>query len=127
MPLVRIELRKGQDAGFRQQVGQIVYEAMVSSINVPAHDHFQIISEHEPENLVFDPDYLGIHRSAGFVLIQIFLNEGRTLEQKKTLFKTIATGLSAALKIRPEDVMINLVEMKKENWSFGNGVAQYAP
>jgi hypothetical protein len=95
MPLVRIELRKGQDAGFRQQVGQIVYEAMVSSINVPAHDHFQIITEHASEDLVFDPGYLGIHRSAGFILIQIFLNEGRTLEQKKTLYKTIANGLSA--------------------------------
>jgi 4-oxalocrotonate tautomerase len=127
MPLVRIELLKGQDVRFRQQVGQIVYEAMVACINVPANDHFQVISEHDPANMVFDPGYLGIQRSDGFVLIQIFLNEGRTLEQKKALYGAIAAGLSAALKIRPEDVMINLVEMKKENWSFGNGIAQYAP
>jgi 4-oxalocrotonate tautomerase len=126
MPLVRIELRKGQDSRFRQRVGQVVYEAMVSCINVPALDHFQVISEHDPENLVFDPGYLGIHRTEGFMLIQIFLNEGRTLEQKEALYKAIAAGLSTALEIRPEDVMINLVEMKKENWSFGNGIAQYA-
>jgi 4-oxalocrotonate tautomerase len=126
MPLVRIEVRKGQDAGFRQQVGQIVYEAMVSSIGVPKNDNFQIISEHAAQDLVFDPDYLGIHRTGGFICIQIFLNEGRTVEQKKALYKAIADGLASSLSVRPEDVLINLVEVKKENWSFGNGIAQYA-
>jgi phenylpyruvate tautomerase PptA (4-oxalocrotonate tautomerase family) len=60
------------------------------------------------------------------VIIQITWNEGRTVEQKKALYKTIAQGLTATPGIRPEDVLINLVEVKKENWSFGNGVAQYA-
>jgi phenylpyruvate tautomerase PptA (4-oxalocrotonate tautomerase family) len=93
---------------------------------VPQNDRFQIINEHEGANFLFDPDYLGIHRSDDLVVIQITWNEGRTLEQKKALYRAIADGLKAALALRPQDVLINLVEVKKENWSFGNGVAQYA-
>jgi phenylpyruvate tautomerase PptA (4-oxalocrotonate tautomerase family) len=125
MPLVRIDLRKGKDAAYRQQVGCIVYEAMVG-VGVPKDDRFQVIGEHDAENLVFDPNYLGIHRSDDLVLIQITWNEGRSVEQKKVLYKAIADGLATSLAIRPGDVFINLVEVKKENWSFGDGVAQYA-
>jgi phenylpyruvate tautomerase PptA (4-oxalocrotonate tautomerase family) len=125
MPLVRIDLRKGKDATHRRDIGRVVYEALLS-VGVPEKDRFQIINEHEAGNFLFDPDYLGIHRSDDLVIIQITWNEGRTVDQKKALYKAIADGLSAALGLRPEDVLINLVEVKKENWSFGHGVAQYA-
>jgi phenylpyruvate tautomerase PptA (4-oxalocrotonate tautomerase family) len=125
MPLVRIDLRKGKDAAYRQEIGRVVYEALLS-VGVPRNDRFQVIGEHEVANFLFDPDYLGIRRSDDLVMIQITWNESRTLAQKKALYKAIADGLSAALGIRTEDVLINLVEVKKENWSFGNGVAQYA-
>jgi 4-oxalocrotonate tautomerase len=126
MPLVRIDLQKGKDAAYRQKAGQIVYEAMVAATGVPRNDHFQIIGEHTADNFIFDPDYLGIHRSSDLIIVQIFFNEGRSIAQKQALYKAIADGLSASLQIRPEDVFITLVEVKKENWSFGNGVAQYA-
>jgi 4-oxalocrotonate tautomerase len=126
MPLVRIDLQKGKDASYRQKAGRIVYEAMVASTGVPNNDHFQIIGEHSADNLIFDPDYLGIHRTDDLIFVQIFFNEGRSVAQKQALYKAIAEGLSTALQLRPEDVFINLVEVKKENWSFGNGVAQYA-
>jgi phenylpyruvate tautomerase PptA (4-oxalocrotonate tautomerase family) len=126
MPLVRIDLQKGKDANYRRKAGQIVYEAMVATCGVPEKDHFQVIGEHDTENLVFDPDYLGIDRSGELVMVQIFFNEGRSVDQKKALYKAIADGLSSELKLRREDVFITLVEVKKENWSFGNGIAQYA-
>jgi 4-oxalocrotonate tautomerase len=126
MPLVRIDLQKGKDAAYRQKAGQVVYEAMVAHTGVPKNDHFQIIGEHAAENFIFDPDYLGIHRSSDLIMVQIFFNEGRTVAQKQALYKAIAEGLSASLQVRLEDVFITLVEVKKENWSFGNGVAQYA-
>jgi 4-oxalocrotonate tautomerase len=125
MPLVRIDLRKGKNAAYRQEIGRIVYEAMVS-VGVPEKDRFQIIAEHEGDNFIFDPSYLGIERTHDLVIIQITWNEGRTVEQKKTLYKAIAEGLSQSLGIRTEDVFVNLVEVKKENWSFGKGIAQYA-
>ena len=126
MPLVRIDLQKGKDTSYRQKAGQIVYEAMVANTGVPSNDHFQIIGEHSVENFIFDPDYLGIHRTNDLIMVQIFFNEGRSVAQKQALYKAIAEGLSSSLKLRPEDVLITLVEVKKENWSFGNGVAQYA-
>jgi 4-oxalocrotonate tautomerase len=125
MPLARIDLRKGKDAAYRRAIGRVVYEAMIG-VGVPQKDRFQVIHEHDADDFFFDADYLGIHRSDDLVIIQITWNEGRTLEQKKALYKSIAEGLHAAVGLRPEDVLINLVEVKKENWSFGNGVAQYA-
>jgi phenylpyruvate tautomerase PptA (4-oxalocrotonate tautomerase family) len=126
MPLVRISLMKGRPATGRQ-IGAVVYRAMVDTIGVPVDDNFQVISEHDPDSLVYDPDYLGIRRTDGFVAIQITLNEGRSADAKQKLFATIAQRLRRELDVRPEDVFVNLVEVKKENWSFGNGVTQYAP
>ena len=125
MPLVRIDVRKGKDAAYRQKIGQVVYQAMVG-VGVPENDRFQIIAEHDVGGFQFDADYLGIHRTADLVMIQITWNEGRTLAQKQALYKSIADGLQTAIGLRREDVLINLVEVKKENWSFGNGEAQYA-
>ena len=125
MPLVRISTMKGRPAGFGAGVGRIVYESMVETIQVPKNDLFQIITEHDAAGLVYDPGYLGIRRSDGIVLIQITLSEGRSVEAKQSLYARVAQRLSAELGVRTEDVFINLVEVKKENWSFGNGVAQY--
>ncbi|WP_426425326.1 tautomerase family protein [Bradyrhizobium genosp. A] len=125
MPLVRIDLRKGKDAVYRQEVGRVVYDAMVG-VGVPENDRFQIVAEHDADDFLFDPNYLGIARTQDLVIIQITWNEGRTVEQKKVLYKAIADGLAKAPGIRPEDVFINLIEVKRENWSFGNGIAQYA-
>jgi phenylpyruvate tautomerase PptA (4-oxalocrotonate tautomerase family) len=125
MPLVRIDLMKRSDAAFAQRVGKVVYESMRTTLNVPEHDNFQVLSEHDDRHFIYDPSYLGIERTPGLVIIQITLNEGRTTEQKKALYKTIAQGLQD-LDVRPADVLVNLVEVKKENWSFGNGIAQYA-
>ena len=125
MPLVRIDLLKGKDAAYRQNVGRVVYEAMIG-VGVPEKDRFQIISEHDEHDFIFDPTYLGIERTNALIVIQVTWNDGRTLDQKKVFYKSIVDGLVQAVGIRPEDVLINLVEVRKENWSFGNGVATYA-
>ena len=126
MPLVRISLMKGKPEGFGKKVGEVVYQAMVDTINVPAKDNFQVITEHDKGGLVYDPSYLDIPRTDGMIFIQVTLNEGRTVELKKAFYKAVAERLRNALGVRMEDVLISLVEVKKENWSFGNGVAQYA-
>jgi 4-oxalocrotonate tautomerase len=124
MPLVRIDLLKGKDTAYRQEIGRIIYEALVA-VGVPVNDRFQVITEHDAGSFLFAPDYLGIHHSEDLVMIQITWNEGRTTAQKGALYKDIADGLHAAIGLRREDVIINLVEVKKENWSFGNGVVSY--
>ena len=127
MPLVRISLIKGRSEGFGKKVGDMVYRTMVDTIKVPAKDNFQVITEHDKNTLIYDPSYLDIQRTDGIIFIQITLNEGRTVEVKKTFYKTLADRLNKEMGVRMEDVLISLVEVKKENWSFGNGFAQYAP
>lgn len=127
MPLVRIAHMRGKSPGFGKQVGQAVYQAMMETLGVPANDHFQVITEHDADSLIYDPTYLDIARTDGIVMIQITLNQGRSLEQKKQFYASVAERLARDLGVRKEDVLINLVEVAKENWSFGNGVAQYAP
>jgi phenylpyruvate tautomerase PptA (4-oxalocrotonate tautomerase family) len=125
MPLVRIDLARGKSAHYRKTLGDIIYRAMLEVINVPHNDKFQIITEHAPEELNVTPTYLGIRYSPDIVLIQITLSQGRTVEQKAAFYKRIAADLHSELRIDPQDVFISLVEVAKENWSFGNGLAQY--
>lgn len=126
MPLVRISLMNNRPSGLGKKIGVVVYRTMMDTINVPLHDNFQVITEHDRDNLVYDPEYLNIPRTDGVVFIQITLNEGRTLEMKKAFYEALAERLHQELGLRLEDIFINLVEVKKENWSFGNGIAQYA-
>jgi phenylpyruvate tautomerase PptA (4-oxalocrotonate tautomerase family) len=127
MPLVRIDLAEGKAPEYGIQIGQVVYQALVDDLNAPKNDLFQIITEHPKAGLQFDRNYLGVHRSDECIFMQITLNSGRTLEMKQRFYKAVADGLHEKLKLRREDVFINLVEVPKENWSFGNGEAQYAP
>lgn len=126
MPLVRISLLKGKRPAFRRDIGDAIHRALVETINVPPADRFQVLSEHEAGDLVYDPGYLGIARTNDIVIIQITISVGRTANQKRALFRRIADNLSV-LGLRREDVWINLIEVPKENWSFGLGEASYAP
>jgi len=125
MPLVRIELARGRSEAQRRAIADAVHQALVS-IGVPEDDRFQIVTEHDPANFIFAHAYLGLEHTGDLVMVQITLNEGRTTALKQALFKAIAEGIHAAAGVRLEDVIINLVEVKRENWSFGAGVAQYA-
>jgi len=126
MPLVRIDLVAGKSPDYRRTIGEVVYDAMIKAIDVPKDDRFQVISEHAPGDFIVDPNYLGIQRSRDCVILQITLSDGRTVEQKRAFYQAIVEGLHERLGLRREDVFINLIEVRKENWSFGNGVAQYA-
>jgi phenylpyruvate tautomerase PptA (4-oxalocrotonate tautomerase family) len=126
MPIVRIDLLEDKTSEYGVQVGLIVARALTEALNVPKDDLFQVITTHPKTGLRFDQDYLGIHRSDDCIFLQITLNSGRTVEMKHRFYKAVADGLHDELKLRKEDVLINLVEVPKENWSFGNGEAQYA-
>jgi 4-oxalocrotonate tautomerase len=125
MPLVRIDLRRGKSTTYKKAICDGIYRAMKDTFEVPKDDRFMIINEHDAENFIHSTSYLGITYSDDLVIIQITANDTRTLEQKKAFFARIAALLAEDPALRKEDIFINLVEVKKENWSFGNGVAQY--
>src|ERR1700678_2368438 len=127
MPIVRIDYLEGKAPEYGVQAGLIVARALTEVLNVPKDDLFQVITAHAKTGLQFDRDYLGIQRTDDCIFLQITLNSGRTVEMKQRFYKAVADGLHETLKLRKEDVLINLVEVAKENWSFGNGEAQYAP
>ncbi|MBR8145504.1 tautomerase family protein [Burkholderia sp. AU19243] len=126
MPFTRIAVREGKPAAYRAALVDGVYRALMHTFNVPEDDIFMVVTEHTAENFFFGRHYLDIERSDDLVMIQITANNTRTLEQKKALYRTIAENLAAQPGVRPEDVFISLVEVLKEDWSFGNGIAQYA-
>ena len=127
MPLVRIDVRHGRSPELLTTLGRCVHRAMVETIGVPADDCFQVICEHSTEGLRYNAKYLDISRTDDVVFVQITLNTGRSVEQKRALYARVASLFAAEASVRPNDVLITLVEVSKENWSFGNGIAQYAP
>jgi 4-oxalocrotonate tautomerase len=126
MPLVRIALREGKSEQFQKAVADGVHQAMVEAIDAPAQDRFQIVTEHSVTGLIYDPSYLGIERNDDIVIVQITLSTGRKLAQKRKLYQRMAEILGKNAGLRPQNLVINLVEVAWENWSFGNGEAQYA-
>lgn len=125
MPFVRIDLRQGTSPEYRKAIADGVHQAMIEALAIPPDDRFQVITEHPPEGLIFDPQYLGVRRSDNVVFVQITMSTGRKPQQKRKLFKRMAELLAASPGLRPQDLLINLVEVSWENWSFGHGEAQY--
>ena len=125
MPLVRITLRQGKAPEFLRGISAAVHEALVTQAGVPPDDLFQVIDEVPPANLIANPTYAGCQRSEDVMFVEITLNAGRTLEVKRALYADIAARL-AEVGVRPDDVLVNLVEVQKMDWSFGKGLATYA-
>lgn len=126
MPLARIDLKRGKPAAYRTALRDGIYEALRETFDVPENDRFMLVTEHDAENFDYGACYLGVARSDDLVIVQLTVSNTRSVEQKKALYKRIVERLAASPGLRPEDVLINLVEVAKENWSFGNGIAHYA-
>ena len=125
MPLVRIDLRAGQPDERVRAIGDAVHQALVECLGVPARDRFQIVAEHRPDRLRYYPTYLDIARTDDFTVIHVTLSAGRTTAQKQAFYSRLAALLAAGPGLRPQDVAIVLVENTREDWSFGDGEAQY--
>jgi 4-oxalocrotonate tautomerase len=125
MPLVRIFVYSSTTCEQQTAISSAVYEAMREAIGIPEGDRFIVLTEHEKEELLIDPRYMGVRRSERYVLVQIFLSRGRTVEQKQALYARIAERLNKSAQVPAGDVMIVLNENSLEDWSFGNGEAQY--
>jgi 4-oxalocrotonate tautomerase len=125
MPLVRVSLRRGKPAAHRQAILDGIYRALRATFDVPDEDRFMTITEHDEADFSYSRTYLGINRTDDLVMIQLTVSNTRPVEKKKALFRQIAANLTADPGLRPEDILINLVEVLPENWSFGHGIAQY--
>lgn len=125
MPLVRIDIPADTPSPVIRQVADLVHKAMVGALNIPVADRFQTIARRMHDEIVCTEEFLGVTHTQAIVLIQITLAP-RTVELKKALFTAIAAEIESHTPFKAQDVIINLIETAKENWSFGNGVAQFA-
>jgi phenylpyruvate tautomerase PptA (4-oxalocrotonate tautomerase family) len=121
MPFARIDLAQGTPPDYRAALAEIVYQGIVGVLKAPDGDRFIVVNEHKPENLVYDPHFLGMERSAGFILIQVTSTVGNDKDSKLAFFRFIADELSSKLGVRQEDIMINMVFVAREDWSLGKG------
>jgi phenylpyruvate tautomerase PptA (4-oxalocrotonate tautomerase family) len=121
MPFARIDLAQGKTPEDRAALAEIVYQGIVGVLKAPDGDRFVVINEHKPENLVYDRHFLGMDRSPDFILIQVTSTVGNDKESKLAFFRFIADELSGKLGVRQDDIMINMVFVAREDWSFGNG------
>ncbi|MGZ8867383.1 MAG: tautomerase family protein [Thermoanaerobaculia bacterium] len=126
MPLIEITLRKGHTPEYVRSVGDAIHEALVATANVPADDRFQIFHLVEHDSLIAHPSYGGVSRTDDLIIVRITLNRGRTVEIKKGLYAEMARRLGRAADVRPDDILISLVEVSPEDWSFGKGLMTYA-
>ena len=128
MPLVRIDIASSAPPQVVRAVSDVVYDAMTSVASVPANDRFQVITRHGSDELVYPSDgYLGVTYSPGIVFIQVTWNSGRSVEVKKAFYRAVAEGIAHKAGLRIQDVWISLIDVAREDWSFGNGDMQYAP
>ena len=125
MPLVRVDLISGRSESQIAAIGNAIHRALIECLDVPERDHFQVITEHAPNRLIYDSAYLGVERTQGIVFVQVFLSAGRTTEQKQAFYARAANLLASEARVRPEDVTVILTQNTREDWSFGQGVAQY--
>jgi phenylpyruvate tautomerase PptA (4-oxalocrotonate tautomerase family) len=126
MPFVRVSVPEQLTDAQIRHISDSIHHSMVATFNVPQDDRFQVVSRLKPDELICTPSYLGVEHTERVVFIQITCNEGRPLEMKKALFAALARSISEGGAVLASDVIVSLVEVKKENWSFGNGLAQYA-
>jgi phenylpyruvate tautomerase PptA (4-oxalocrotonate tautomerase family) len=125
MPLTRVSVRRGRSPQQRTAILRNIYEAMHEVFNVPADDYFMVLTEHDASDFIFPARFSGLEHSDNFVMVQITCNNTRNTEQKQALYKRIVERLAADPGVAPNDVLISIVEVVKENWSMGNGVATF--
>jgi 4-oxalocrotonate tautomerase len=101
------------------------FRSAIAASSSPASKASSTEREADEDDFVYDANYLGIKRSDDLVIIQLTVSNTRPSAQKQELFWRIVEKLTANPGLRPEEIFINLVEVLPENWSFGNGVAQY--
>ena len=126
MPLVKIHLRKGKGEEYVRLVSEAIHEALVTEASIPPDDKFHIVHQTEPAEFIANRSYAEVNRSADLIVVEITLNAGRSVEVKRNIYRRMSRNLERAIQLRPDDLLVSLVEVTKENWSFGRGLATYA-
>lgn len=123
MPLVRIDAPAAPDDALLA-LGQAVHGALIEAFAIPEDDRFQVLHGAGSGQVVYDAGYLGVTRDEGVAIVQVFLRRGRTDEQKRVFYRSLAQrAVTAGFEAR--NLVVTLSETGLGDWSFGEGEAQY--
>jgi phenylpyruvate tautomerase PptA (4-oxalocrotonate tautomerase family) len=117
MPLVKIEIQKGKSAAYKKALLDNVHQALVDSFKIPEDDRIQRLYELDAEDFE-----VGGSKTSDFILIELTVFHGRSLEAKRNLYKAIVDSLEKALGIGRNDVLIVLNEQALDNWGVRGGI-----
>lgn len=123
MPLIHVHLIEGKSAKYIKAVRDGIHTALMRAWNIPHHDRFQLVSEYKKEHFHFDNTIWGVERSDDLIAIYI-TSISRSAEMKQKLYAELVKVLGENPKVRKEDVFVTIVTVGREDWSFGNGIAQ---
>ena len=119
MAIVRVDYCRPLDNLQCQALLTGINTTMQTVLGVPAGENYVISQLHEVDAILHAPGDCPRERRAELVFVQITLNQGRSPELKQQFFRTLSAALAESTPFRPENIFINLVEVARENWSFG--------
>ena len=123
MPLIHIHLAKGKSPKYVKAVCDGIHKALQAAWKIPHNDRFQLVSEYKKEHFHFDKTIWGVKRSNDMIAIYI-TSISRSIAMKKKLYRELVKVLGENPKVRKEDIFVTIVKVGREDWSFGNGIAQ---
>jgi phenylpyruvate tautomerase PptA (4-oxalocrotonate tautomerase family) len=124
VPLVRIDVQEGRSPADLRRIADVVQEVMLDVFAAPPRDRYQIITEHPVGHIIAEDTGLGFERTERVVVIQI-VQQGRSADQKQAAYAALAERLNAECGVAPADLIVSVTANRREDWSFGNGEAQF--
>lgn len=125
MPLVKIDIIRGVRTPAQvKSLADTIQSTLMEHFAAPPRDRYQIITQHEPYEMICEDTALGYKRTERLVFVHVF-QQGRTAEQKQTFYQKLMEGLAKTDSLGKEDLIVSMAKNEKEDWSFGEGRAQF--
>lgn len=106
----------GQRAHLQQAhaaISDCLHAVSVRTLKLPADKRFHRFIPLEAWQLVTPKD-----RSERYLVVEIHMFSGRTVETRKALVRAVMDDLSRTLALHPNDVEVVILESARENWGI---------
>ncbi|WP_429951030.1 tautomerase family protein [Enterococcus sp. AZ101] len=125
MPLLKFDLVEGRSQEEIQTILDIAHSAVLASFDVPTGDRYQIVTQHQPFEMVLEDTGLGFKRDPAKMISLTVISRERTTDQKEIFYQLLAQQLDELCGIAPENLLISFIINNDADWSFGFGEAQF--
>ena len=124
MPLMKIDMVRGRSKEEIKKILDVSYEVMLETLEVPENDRYQIVTQHDKDEMIILDTGLGFTRTRD-VLVFSLVSRPRTVEQKERFYSELAARLREKIGLNSSDVLVNFSINQDEDWSFAHGEAHF--